>query len=60
MVCGGLLLRVGVLELDGLLDELFERASFQIAHARSCWLLGCFDILEHEGLLMAHAFAEAV
>ena len=53
-------MRVDVLELDGLLDELFERASFQIAHARSCWLLDCFDFFEHTGLLMAHAFAEAV
>ena len=39
MWLGGLCRWVYLLELFGLVDELFERARFQMAHAKSRWFL---------------------
>ena len=46
---------VDVLELSWVVDELVERLIFQYTHARSCWLLDCFEFVEHAIPQMAHA-----
>ena len=55
MLLGGLCRWVDVLEPFGLVDELFERASIQMAHARSRRLLDFFNFVEHASFHVAHA-----
>ena len=55
MLLGGFCRYVDVLELLWVVDELSERASFQMAHVQSRRWIGLCDFVEHASLQMAHA-----